>query len=76
MIARTSLGGWRWPYESEFDGNLLLEELVVIGALDCSLCFIEGGVFDEDVTLKSTHQHVYIIDYLSPSRNVDGHTFT
>jgi hypothetical protein len=51
VIARTALGGgWR-SYESKFDGDLLLEELVAIGTLDGSLCFVEGGVFDEDVAL-------------------------
>jgi hypothetical protein len=58
VIARTALAGGRWAYESKLDGDLLLEELVAIGALDGGLCFVEGGVFDEDVALESMHQRL------------------
>jgi hypothetical protein len=57
MIARAALAGGRWSYESKFDGDLLLEELIAVRALDGSLCFVEGGVFDKDVALDSMHQH-------------------
>lgn len=51
MIASTSFAGRRRPHKGEVDGNLLLEELFVVCALDCSLGFVEGGVLDEDVSL-------------------------
>jgi hypothetical protein len=51
VVARPSLAGWWWSHESEFDRDLLLEELVAIGALDGGPGFVEGGVFDEDVAL-------------------------
>jgi hypothetical protein len=52
VVARAALGGWRWSHESELDRDLLLEELVAVGALDGGLGFVEGGEFDEDVALE------------------------
>lgn len=51
MVARAILGGWRWAHKSEFDGDLLLEELLSVGALDSFLGLAQRGVLDENVAL-------------------------
>ena len=53
MVARASLGSWWWPYEGEVNGDLLLEELLTVGALDGCLCFIQRSVLNEDVALRN-----------------------
>ena len=52
VITGASLAGGRRPHESKVDGDLLLEELFAIGALDGCLGLVEGGVLDEDVALR------------------------
>jgi hypothetical protein len=65
VVARSSLGSWRGSHESEFDRDLLLKELVAVGALDGGAGFVEGGVFDEDVALAVMHQHTrYVYAWL------------
>ena len=51
VVARAILGGWRWSHESEFYGDLLLEELLAVGALDSFLGLAQRGVLDENVAL-------------------------
>lgn len=40
-----------WSHKREIDCDLLFEEFGSICALDCSIRFVECGVFDEDVAL-------------------------
>lgn len=53
MVASTSLSSRRRPYKGKVNGNLLLEQLFAICTLNCSGCFFESRVFNEDVTLYS-----------------------
>ena len=46
VIARASLASWRWAYEGEVHGNLLLEELFAVRAFDRCLGFLDGVVLD------------------------------
>jgi hypothetical protein len=65
VVAGSCLGGGRGPHESEFDRDLLLEELVAVGALDGGPGLVEGGVFDEHVALAAMHQHTrYVYAWL------------
>jgi hypothetical protein len=72
VIARASLAGGRWSYECKVDGDFLLEELFVVGALDRSLGFVECGVLNEDVSLVALCQHQSRMVQSAPSKR----TFT
>jgi hypothetical protein len=51
IVARAALAGWRRAHKGKVDGDLLLKELLAVGALDSGLCFFQGSVLDEDVAL-------------------------
>ena len=46
-----TLGLWRWADENEVNCDGLVEELGVVGSVDCGAGFVQGWVFDECVTL-------------------------
>lgn len=46
LLARAALACGRGPHKGKVDGDLLLEELLAVGALDCSFRFVEGGVLN------------------------------
>lgn len=60
MVPRTCFASRRRPYKGEIDGDVLLKQLLAVGAFDGGLCFVEGGVFDENVALNVENQHVQL----------------
>lgn len=51
--SRTCALSWRWADESKVDADSLLEKLLAVCLFDRFLCFVEGGVFDESVSLQT-----------------------
>lgn len=54
--SRTCALSWRWADEGKVDADGLLEKLLAVCLFDRFLCFVEGGVFDESVSLQTRDQ--------------------
>lgn len=64
VVARPALAGWWWSHKGVVDGDLLLEQLLPMSALDGCFGLIKRGIFDKSVALPSVNPIAALFAYM------------